>query len=118
LTIKFVSIEWYRKVLKRKDLPNWQEKAVQEAEIMHELACRTRSKEFKRAVRATAWVSDDNVFSLMSLCFIIFGLFHQYMFPFVHPVLITFSVGFFYSFVTLMLGLHYYHEFLHGVYRE
>ncbi len=118
MTIKFVSDEWYKKVLKRRDLVNWQEKAINEAEIMHELAAKTRKKEFKRAVSATSFVSDDNIFSLMSLCFIVFGLFHESIFPFVHPVLIAFSVGLAYSIVTLIFGLHYYHDFLHGVYRE
>jgi phosphatidylglycerophosphate synthase len=118
MTIKFVSEEWYVKVLRRKDLKNWQEIAVHEAEIMHELACKTRKKEFKKAVRATSFVSDDNVFSLMSFCFIVFGLFHQSIFPFVHPVLIAFSVGLVYSVITLFLGLRYYQSFLHGVYRE
>jgi len=118
MTIKFVSEEWYLKVLKRRDLSNWKEKAIQEAEMMHELACKTRRKEFHRAVYATSFVSDDNVFSLMSFCFILFGLFHSFIFPFVHPVLIAFSVGFLYSLVTLVLGLRFYHAFLHGVYRE
>lgn len=118
MTIKFVSEEWYIKVRKRKDLKNWQELAVHEAEIMHELACKTRKREFKNAVRATSFVSDDNVFSLMSVCFIVFGLFHQSIFPFVHPVLIAFSVGLVYSVVTLFLGLRFYQSFLHGVYRE
>ena len=117
-TIRFVSKEWYKKVLKRRDLSNWKEKAIEEAELMHELACKTRKKEFHRTVWATSLVSDDNVFSLMSFCFIVFGLFHQFLFPFVHPVLIAFSVGFIYSIVTLMFGLHFYHSFLHGVYRE
>ena len=118
MTIKFVSKEWYNKVLRRRDLSNWKEKALQEAELMHELACRTRKKEFHRAVWATSFVSDDNVFSLMSFCFIVFGLFHHFLFPFVHPVLIAFSIGFIYSSVTLMFGLRFYHSFLHGVYRE
>ena len=118
ITIKFVSEEWYQKVLRRRDLKNWEEKAVHEAEIMHELACKTRKKEFDRAVCAISYVSDDNIFSLMSLCFIVFGLFHQFFFPFVHPVMIAFSVGLVYSVVTLCLGLHLYHSFLHGVYRE
>jgi len=118
MTIRFVSEEWYIKVLKRRDLANWEEKAIHEAEIMHELACKTRKKEFAKAVHAISYVSDDNIFSLMSFCFIVFGLFHQFFFPFVHPVLIAFSVGLAYSIVTLLLGLHLYHDFLHGVYRE
>ena len=118
MTIKFVSEEWYAKVLRRRDLKNWEEKAIQEAEIMHELACKTRKKEFNRSVRATSFVSDDNVFSIMSFCFIVFGLFHAYLFPFVHPVLIAFSAGLFYSITTLIIGLSCYHSFLHGVYRE
>jgi phosphatidylglycerophosphate synthase len=118
MTIKFVSEEWYDKVMKRKDLSNWKEKAIQEAEILHELACRTRKVEFRRAVRAASLVSDDNVFSLMSLSFAVFGIFHTAILPFVHPVLIAFSIGFIYSVVALGLGLHFYHEFLHGVYRE
>ena len=118
MTIKFVSEEWYVKVLRRRDLKNWEEKALQEAETMNELALKTRKNEFKKAVKATSFVSDDNVFSLMSFCFIVFGLFHQSIFPFVHPVLITFSVGLLYSIVTLCFGLHFYHSFLHGVYRE
>ncbi len=118
MTIKFVSEEWYDKVMKRKDLPNWKEKAIQEAETMNELACRTRKVEFRRAVRAASFVSDDNVFSLMSLSFAVFGIFHSQILPFVHPVMIAFSVGFVYSIVSLGLGLHFYHEFLHGVYRE
>ena len=118
MTIKFVSEEWYLKVKKRKDLENWREKAIQEAEMMHELACRTRKVEFRRAVRAASFVSDDNVFSLMSICFVVFGVFHASFLPFVHPVLIAFSVGLAYSILSLSLGLHYYHNFLHGVYRE
>ncbi len=118
MTIRFVSEEWYVKVLRRRDLQNWKEKAIHEAEIMHELACKTRKREFQRAVCATSFVSDDNVFSLMSFCFIVFGLFHESIFPFVHPVLISFSVGLVYSIVTLILGLRFYHSFLHGVYRE
>ncbi len=118
MTIKFVSEEWYEKVMKRKDLQNWREVALHEAEIMHELACKTRKEEFRSAVVATSYVSDDNVFSLMSICFIVFGMFHHQVFPFVHPVLITFTVGLLYSVTTLFLGLHYYHSFLHGIYRE
>ena len=118
MTIKFVSKEWYNKVLKRRDLKNWEEKAIHEAEIMHELACKTRKIEYQRIIRAAPFVSDDNVFSLMSVCFMVFGSFHYVVFPFVHPVLIAFAVGFVYSIVTLFLGLHYYHSFLHGVYRE
>lgn len=118
MTIKFVSEEWYSKVMKRRDSDKWQEIAVHEAEIMNELASKTRKLEFRKAVRATSFVSDDNVFSVMSFCFIVFGLFHQYLFPFVHPVMIAFSAGLVYSIVTLCLGLHFYHSFLHGVYRE
>ena len=118
MTIKFVSEEWYHKVIKRKDLQNWKEIALHEAEIMHELACKTRKEEFRSAVRATSFVSDDNVFSLMSFCFVVFGMLHQQFFPVVHPVLISFSVGLVYSIVSLFFGLHFYHSFLHGVYRE
>lgn len=118
MTIKFVSEEWYAKVMKRKDLQNWRTIAIQEAEIMHELAGKSRKKEFKKAIRATSFVSDDNVFAVISFCLIFFGLTHHFLFPHVHPVLTAFGIGLGYSLITLTLGLRNYHSFLHGVYRE
>lgn len=117
-TIQFVSKEWFEKVEKRSTATDWQEKAIQDARIMNELACVTRKKEFQRAVRATAFVSDDNIFAVMSMCFLILGLFPQHIFPHVHPVLIAFGVGFLYALIALTIGLRFLHDFLHGVYRE
>ncbi|MBS1960210.1 MAG: CDP-alcohol phosphatidyltransferase family protein [Bdellovibrionales bacterium] len=117
-TIQFVSKEWFDKVSRRSTAADWQEKAIQDARLMNELASVTRKTEFRRAVRATAFVSDDNIFAVMSLCFLVLGLFGQHIFPHVHPVLIAFGVGFAYALGALSFGLHFLHDFLHGVYRE
>jgi phosphatidylglycerophosphate synthase len=117
-TIQFVSREWYEKVRRRSKSPDWAERALNDARVMNELASVTRKREFKRAVRATAFVSDDNIFAVMSLCFLVLGLFPSQIFPYVHPVLIAFAVGFVYALVALSIGLHFLHDFLHGVYRD
>ena len=118
VTIKFVSKEWYRKIRRRRDLPEWKEKALKEATIMNELAHITRMEEFEMAVKSTAYVSDDNIFAVISLCFLIQGLFPNQIFPNVHPVLVAFGAGLMYAVISLGLGLHCLHDFLHGVYRE
>ena len=118
VTIKFVSKEWYRKLQRRRDLVDWKEKALSEASLMNELAHITRVREFKQAVGAAAYVSDDNIFAVISLCFIVQGLFPNQIFPHVHPVLVAFGAGLIYGVISLLLGLHYLHSFLHGVYRE
>jgi phosphatidylglycerophosphate synthase len=118
VTIRFVSKEWYKKIRKRRDMPEWKEKALNEALLMNELAAVTRKSEFKRAVRSTAFVSDDNIFSVISFCFILQGIFPNQIFPHVHPVLVAFSAGFIYAVMALIIGLHFLHDFLHGVYRE
>lgn len=117
-TIQFVSREWFDKVARRSTAADWEERAIQDARLMNELACVTRRTEFRRAVRATAFVSDDNIFAVMSLCFLILGLFPEHIFPHVHPVLIAFIVGFAYALVALTLGLRSLQSFLHGVYRD
>lgn len=117
-TIKFVSKEWYQKLKKRKDSENWKALAIRDAEIMNELACVTRRKEFKRAVHSISMVSDDNIFALMSLCFLTTTFFPGMVFPYVHPVAIAFSVGLVFALISLAIGLHYLHVFLHGVHKE
>ena len=118
LTIRFVSEEWYEKIKKRRTAEDWESKALSDATTMNELARMTRKKEFRNAVRFTAFVSDDNIFAIMSLCFIVTEAFPTEVLPFVHPVLIAFSAGFLYAVISLSLGLHYLHGFYHGVYRD
>jgi len=117
-TIQFVSMEWYAKVQRRSDASDWKDKALQDTRMMNELACVSRKREFRRAVRATGFVSDDNIFAVMSACFLILGLFPAHIFPHVHPVLIAFTAGFVYSLLSLTVGLYFLWDFLHGVYRE
>ncbi len=118
LTIRLVSEEWYKKVRTRRDHPEWRTKALNEAALMNELSQITRVGEFKRAVRATSFVSDDNIFGVISLCFLIQGVFPNQIFPHVHPILVAFGAGFIYALIALGVGLHYLHDFLHGVYRD
>lgn len=117
-TIRFVSEEWYEKIKKRRKAEDWEAKALSDATTMNELARRTRSREFKNAVKFTAFVSDDNIFAVMSLSFLLTEAFPSAILPHVHPVLIAFSLGFVYAVVSLMFGLHYLHVFYHGVYRD
>jgi phosphatidylglycerophosphate synthase len=117
-TIRYASKEWYRKILRRRDAENWKEIATRDAATMNELACITRKKEFKRAVRATAFVSDDNILTIMSFVFLILSIFPEKIFPNVHPVLVAFSVGLVYAIFSLLLGLHFLHAFLHGVHKD
>jgi phosphatidylglycerophosphate synthase len=118
ITIRFISLEWYQKVRRRRDAADWKERALRESAHFNELACNTRVPEFKRAVRATAFVSDDNILGVISFVFLILGIFPNAIFPHVHPVLIAFSVGMVYALTALLFGLHFLHRFLHGVYRE
>jgi phosphatidylglycerophosphate synthase len=117
-TIRFVSEEWYEKIKKRRKAEDWEAKALSDATTMNELARRTRKKEFEKAVRFTAFVSDDNIFAVMSLCFVLTEAFPMVILPHVHPVLVAFSAGFVYAILSLILGLHYLHVFYHGVYRD
>ena len=118
LSIRFVSEEWYEKIQKRLHREDWEERALNDAVMMNELARTTRKNELRRAIRFTALLSDDNIFAVMSICFLILGLFPTQIFPYVHPVLITFSLGFVYAIIFLLLGLNYFHRFYHGVYRD
>jgi phosphatidylglycerophosphate synthase len=118
LTIRFVSEEWYEKIARRRTAGDWESRALQDASTMNELARRTRRREFRNAVRYTAFVSDDNIFAVMSLCFLVLEAFPNGIFPHVHPVLIAFSAGFVYALGALALGLHHLHGFYHGVYRD
>ena len=118
VTIRFVSSEWYKKVYKRRDDANWKDRAIRDAELMNELACITRKQEFKRAVRVTAFVSEDNIFAVLSCSFLVLSIFPDQIFPHVHPVLIAFSLGLAYGVVALLLGLYFLQDFLHGVYHE
>ena len=118
LTIRFVSEEWYEKINRRRRAEDWEVKALSDATTMNELARRTRRREFDHAVRFTAFVSDDNILAVMSLSFIVLEVFPNGIFPYVHPVLIAFSAGFVYAVIALALGLHYLHDFYHGVYRD
>ena len=118
LTIHFISEEWYEKIQRRLHRPDWKERALADATMMNELARTTRRRELRYAIRFTAFLSDDNIFAVMSLVFLILGLFPVQIFPYVHPVLIAFSLGFVYAIVSLLLALNYFHEFYHGVYRE
>ncbi|MBU6155108.1 MAG: CDP-alcohol phosphatidyltransferase family protein [Bdellovibrionales bacterium] len=117
-TIRFVSEEWYEKIKKRRKSEDWEAKALSDATTMNELARRTRKAEFEKAVRYTAYVSDDNIFAVMSLCLLVSEAFPMAILPYVHPVLIAFSAGFVYAIIALILGLHYLHVFYHGVYRD
>lgn len=117
-TIRFISHEWYRKVRRRRDSEDWKEKALRETTHFNELACISRRNEFKRAVAATAFVSDDNILAIMSLSFLVSGLFPLSFFPHVHPVLVAFGAGLSYALLALLFGLYFLHDFLHGVYRE
>ncbi len=116
--IRFISEEWFEKMERRLYRGDWESRALNDAVMMNELARTTRRRELRNAVRFTSLVSDDNIFSIMSLCFLILGLFPEQIFPYVHPVLVAFSIGFVYAIVVLPLSLHYFHEFYHGVYRE
>jgi phosphatidylglycerophosphate synthase len=118
ITIRFISREWYRKVRRRRDAPDWKERALRETAHFNELACITRTREFQRAVRATAFVSDDNILAVIGFFFLLLGLFPNDIFPHVHPVLVAFGAGLIYALVALLAGLHFLHKFLHGVYRE
>lgn len=118
ITIRFVSEEWYEKINRRKNAEDWEARALSDATTMNELARKTRKKEFRNAVRFTAFVSDDNIFAVMGVCFVVLEAFPQEIFPFVHPVLIAFSAGFLYAVISLILGLHYLQGFYHGVYRD
>ncbi len=118
VTIRIVSVEWYAKVLKRKDSSDWEAKAVNEAALMNELACITRKGEFRQAVKATAYVGDGNILSVLSICLLLLSVFHNDFFPFVHPVLVAFSAAFFYALLSLIIGLYYLQRFLHGVHKE
>jgi phosphatidylglycerophosphate synthase len=118
MTIRFISEEWYEKMQRRLHREDWREKALADSVMMNELARTTRKKELKSAVRFTSLLSDDNIFAVMSVLFLILGMFPEQIFPYVHPVLIAFSMGFLYAIISLLLALHFFHEFYHGVYRE
>ncbi len=118
LTIRFVSEEWFEKIDRRKSAEDWEAKALSDATIMNELARRTRKREFRNAVRYTAFVSDDNIFAVIGFCFLVIEASPDRIFPFVHPVLIAFFAGFVYAIIALVLGLHHLHGFYHGVYRD
>jgi phosphatidylglycerophosphate synthase len=118
MTIRFISEEWYEKINRRRTASDWEARALQDAATMNELAKITRRREFINAVRFTAFVSDDNIFAVMSICFLILGTFPDQIFPNVHPVLVAFAAGLVFALVALLLGLHFLHKFLHGVYRE
>ena len=117
-TIRFVSEEWYEKIKRRRKAEDWEAKALADATTMNELARITRKNEFKNAVKFTAFVSDDNIFAVMGICFIVLEASPASILPYVHPVLIAFSAGFVYAVLSLILGLHYLHGFYHGVYRD
>ncbi len=118
LTIRFVSEEWYEKIERRRNADDWEARALADATTMNELARITRRREFNNAVRFTAYVSDDNILAVIGLCLVVLGLFPVPILPFVHPVLIAFACGFLYSILSLVLGLHFLHDFYHGVYRD
>ena len=117
-TIQFISEEWYEKIQRRLHREDWQDRALADATMMNELARTTRKRELRSAIRFTSLLSDDNIFAVMSICFLVLGIFPAQIFPYVHPVLIAFSMGFIYAIVSLLLALHNFHEFYHGVYRE
>ncbi|NDF16001.1 CDP-alcohol phosphatidyltransferase family protein [bacterium] len=118
LTIRFVSEEWFEKIDRRRMAEDWEARALADATTMNELARKTRRREFNNAVRFTAYVSDDNILTVISLCFILLEVFPHGIFPYVHPVLVAFLAGFVYSVGALVLGLHFLHGFYHGVYRD
>jgi phosphatidylglycerophosphate synthase len=118
ITIRFVSEEWYEKVQRRLHREDWEARALADAVMMNELARTTRRRELRNAVRFTSLLSDDNIFAIMSVVFLVIGIFPSQIFPYVHPVLIAFSFGFIYAIGSLLAALHYFHEFYHGVYRE
>jgi phosphatidylglycerophosphate synthase len=118
ITIQFVSEEWYEKIQRRLHREDWAARALNDATMMNELARTTRRRELRYAIRFTSLLSDDNIFAVMSVCFLILGLFPAQIFPYVHPVLIAFSLGFIYAIISLLLALQHFHEFYHGVYRE
>ena len=118
MTVRFVSEEWYEKIERRLHREDWQERALGDANLMNELGRTTRQRELKRAVRTASFLSDANIFAIMSVCFLITGLFPTQIFPYVHPVLIAFLAGFIYAVVSLLLALSAFHGFYHGVYRE
>ena len=118
LTIRFVSEEWYDKIRRRRDSPDWEARALADATTMNELARITRKKEFRNAIRFTAFVSDDNILSVIGLCFVVLQASPAEIFPYVHPVLIAFSAGFGYAVLSLVFGLHFLQGFYHGVYRD
>jgi phosphatidylglycerophosphate synthase len=118
LTIRFVSEEWYEKINRRRGAEDWEARALADATTMNELARKTRRREFENAVRFTAFVSDDNILTVISLGLIVLELFPNGIFPYVHPVLVAFLGGFVYAVAALVLGLHFLHEFYHGVYRD
>ena len=118
LTIRFVSEEWFEKINRRRNAEDWESRALSDATTMNELARITRRREFKNAVRFTAYVSDDNIFAIIGFCFLVLGAFPSQILPHVHPVLIAFACGFSYAIISLILVLHYLHDFYHGVYRD
>lgn len=118
VTIRFVSEEWYEKIERRRTAPDWETRALQDAVTMNELAKVTRRREFRNAVRFTSIVSDDNIFVVMGISFLVLGIFPAQIFPNVHPVLIAFGVGLVFALTALGVGLHFLHKFLHGVYRN
>ncbi|MBC7395901.1 MAG: CDP-alcohol phosphatidyltransferase family protein [Bdellovibrionales bacterium] len=117
-TIRFISEEWYEKLQRRLHRNDWSERALNDAVMMNELARTTRRRELRNAVRFTSFLSDDNIFAIMSIIFLVLGFFPVQIFPYVHPVLIAFCAGFIYAVFSLLLALHYFHDFYHGVYRE
>ncbi len=118
ITIRFISEEWFEKISRRRSAEDWEARALADATTMNELARRTRKQEFRNAVRFTAFVSDDNIFAVMGICFIVLQAFPQEILPYDHPVLIAFSAGFLYAVTSLILGLHYLQGFYHVVYRD
>ncbi len=118
LTIRFVSEEWFEKIDRRRHAEDWEGKALRDATTMNELARITRKREFNNAVRFTAYVSDDNILGVIGICLVVLGWFPTPILPYVHPVLIAFGCGFVYSILSLLLGLHFLHDFYHGVYRD
>ena len=117
-TIRFISEEWYEKLQRRLHRSDWAERALNDAVMMNELARTTRRRELRNAVRCTALLSDDNIFAVMSVIFLVLGIFPVQIFPYVHPVLIAFCSGFLYAIFSLLCALHFFHDFYHGVYRE
>ncbi len=116
--VRFVSPEWYQKIVKRRDASDWEDRAIRDAALMNELACVTRKREFKSAVKATALMSDNNIFAIIGASLLGLSFFPKAFFPGVHPVLIAFGLGLIYGIVALGYGLLCLRSFLHGVYRE